>query len=166
ISASRVIVKLKHDILHERLIDVTTPMEIRNEIKSNLHMDSVQFRTYLNDKRCTDYPFLIWDGNNSQNQCFNIELFTQTDILKTSFLVDNDSENFNSELHQDCKVKVVALGRLVEHLNNVLSENNLRHVKNVVDNMKRTFTIIDDIELLQCMRRRTKNLEQTKTIDT
>ncbi|KAF0402097.1 MULE transposase domain protein [Gigaspora margarita] len=82
---------------------------------------------YSNFRRCTDYPFLIWDGNNSQNQCLNIdtESSTQMDILKTNILVDDDSENFNPELYQDCKAKVAALGRLVEHLNNELSENNL-----------------------------------------
>ncbi|CAG8820666.1 21421_t:CDS:1, partial [Dentiscutata erythropus] len=45
--------------------------------------------------------------------------------------------------------KIVALERLVNHLNDEPSANNLKHVKNVVDNMKHIFTIIEDIETSQ-----------------
>ncbi|CAG8683037.1 13936_t:CDS:2 [Cetraspora pellucida] len=42
VPATKVIIDLKHDILHERPVDVTTPIEIKQEIKAKLHMDPLQ----------------------------------------------------------------------------------------------------------------------------
>ncbi|KAF0546075.1 ATP-dependent DNA helicase pif1 [Gigaspora margarita] len=47
---ANVTVKLKHEILHERSVDVTTLEEIKQAIQENIHMDPVQLRTYLYDK--------------------------------------------------------------------------------------------------------------------
>ncbi|CAG8803935.1 2352_t:CDS:2 [Cetraspora pellucida] len=50
VPATKVIIDLKHNILHERLVNVTMPIKIKQEIKANLHMDPLQIRTYLQDK--------------------------------------------------------------------------------------------------------------------
>ncbi|CAG8563282.1 6027_t:CDS:2, partial [Cetraspora pellucida] len=47
IPASKIIVKLRHDIIHERPVNVTTLMEIKQAIITNLHLDPTQLRTYL-----------------------------------------------------------------------------------------------------------------------
>ncbi|CAG8464303.1 19588_t:CDS:2 [Gigaspora margarita] len=48
--AAKVTVRLKHKILYERSVDITTPKEIKQAIQENIHMDPVQLRTYLYDK--------------------------------------------------------------------------------------------------------------------
>ncbi|CAG8628855.1 3812_t:CDS:1, partial [Acaulospora morrowiae] len=50
IPANEVIVKLRHDIQHEKPVDVTTPSEIKSEIMQNLHMDPVQLRVHFHQK--------------------------------------------------------------------------------------------------------------------
>jgi hypothetical protein len=40
-------IKLKHEILHDKPIDVNTPPEVKQEIKKNLHMDPLQLRMHL-----------------------------------------------------------------------------------------------------------------------
>ncbi|KAF0527756.1 ATP-dependent DNA helicase pif1 [Gigaspora margarita] len=50
IPASKVIIKLKHDIIHEMPVNVTTPMEIKQAIMENLNLDPTQLRTYLRDR--------------------------------------------------------------------------------------------------------------------
>ncbi|CAG8852595.1 45491_t:CDS:1, partial [Gigaspora margarita] len=110
---------------------------------------------YSNFKQYTDCPFLILNSNNSQNQSLNIldintKLLTQVNIKNDLITIDKNEENFDPELHQLCKSKIVVLEHLVEHLNNELSANNLRHVSNIVNNMKHTFTIADDIKSSQC----------------
>ena len=40
-------VKLKHEILHEKPIDVSTPPEVKQEIENNLHMDPLQLHMHL-----------------------------------------------------------------------------------------------------------------------
>ncbi|CAG8693327.1 1136_t:CDS:2, partial [Cetraspora pellucida] len=146
---------------------------------------------YSNFEWNTDYPFLTLksSSNNLQNQHFNEQSFneqhlneqppnerslneqslnvnnklsTQANIKNDLIITDENNKNFNPDLHQQCKSKVVTLERLVKHLNDELSANNLRHVKNVVDNMKRTFTIIDDIESSQRKRRCSNTWSQSK----
>ncbi|CAG8464324.1 19589_t:CDS:2 [Gigaspora margarita] len=136
---------------------------------------------YSNFEQNTDYPFLTLksSSNNLQNQHFNKQPFneqsineqplneqslieqplnvnnklsTQANIKNDLIITDENDENFDPNLHQQCKSKIVILEQLVKHLNDELSANNLQHVKNIVDNMKRTFTIIEDIESSQCKR--------------
>lgn len=66
-----------------------------------------------------------------------------------AFSADGYDENANPELYQQCEVKVVALEYLSNHLREELSLNNLRHVRNVVNNMDRVFTMINDIKSSQ-----------------
>ncbi|KAF0527757.1 hypothetical protein F8M41_013486 [Gigaspora margarita] len=100
---------------------------------------------------------------NSSSDTYISASTTQDSILKDNFLAENVSdENIDPELRQHCKSKICALQRLVEHLNDELSANNLRHVEGVVNNMKHTFTIIDDIESSQCKRRRSETLKKSK----
>ncbi|CAG8634138.1 8044_t:CDS:2, partial [Cetraspora pellucida] len=46
----KVKIKFSHDIHHKKLIDVTTPEEIKCEIMQNLYMDPIQLRTHLCQK--------------------------------------------------------------------------------------------------------------------
>ncbi|CAG8796159.1 39768_t:CDS:2 [Gigaspora margarita] len=50
IPASKIIVNLKYEILHDRSVDITTPIEIRQEIKGNIHLDPVQLRAHLSNR--------------------------------------------------------------------------------------------------------------------
>ncbi|CAG8799257.1 20920_t:CDS:2 [Cetraspora pellucida] len=146
---------------------------------------------YSNFERNTDYPFLTLksSSNNPQNQHFNkqplnerslnVQHFNEQSLYTQPLNVDNklsiqaniknyliatneNNENFNPELYQQCKSKIVALERLVKHLNDELSENNLQHIENVVNNMKHTFTIIDDIESSQHKRRCSNTWSKSK----
>ncbi|CAG8718190.1 18943_t:CDS:2, partial [Racocetra fulgida] len=71
VPATKVIIDLKHDIFHERPVDVTTPIEIKQEIKANLHMDPLQIRTYLQDKfdisKITAHQIRYWWSFFTQN---------------------------------------------------------------------------------------------------
>ncbi|CAG8817551.1 4760_t:CDS:2, partial [Gigaspora rosea] len=48
--SNKLALNFKHNILHDKPVDVTTPIEIRQEIKANLHLDPIQLWTYLQDK--------------------------------------------------------------------------------------------------------------------
>ncbi|KAF0434877.1 ATP-dependent DNA helicase pif1 [Gigaspora margarita] len=50
IPASKIIVNFKYEILYNRSVDVTTPIEIRQEIKENIHLDPVQLRAHLSNR--------------------------------------------------------------------------------------------------------------------
>ncbi|CAG8809506.1 23288_t:CDS:2 [Gigaspora margarita] len=50
IPASKIMVNLKYEILYDRSVDVTTPIEIRQEIKENIHLDPVQLRAHLSNR--------------------------------------------------------------------------------------------------------------------
>ena len=50
IAAAEATVKLNHDILHEKPVDIATPEEMKKEIQANVHMDPVQLRTHLRNK--------------------------------------------------------------------------------------------------------------------
>ncbi|CAG8848878.1 13948_t:CDS:2, partial [Gigaspora margarita] len=76
----------------------------------------------------------------------NLDLQLQSSM---TFSADGDDENANPELYQQCEVKVVALEYLSNHLREELSLNNIRHVRNVVNNMDQVFTIINDIKSSQ-----------------
>ena len=47
VPAKEATVKLQHEVLHEKPIDVKTPPEIKQEIKENLHVDPVQLHMHL-----------------------------------------------------------------------------------------------------------------------
>ncbi|CAG8674983.1 6534_t:CDS:1, partial [Cetraspora pellucida] len=92
----------------------------------------------------------------------NTKSSTQENMLRNNFLVENvNDENIDPELRQYCESKISALKRLVEHLNNELSKNNLRHIEGVINNMKHTFTIIDNIESSQHKKRRRETLKES-----
>ncbi|KAF0436882.1 histidine phosphatase superfamily-domain-containing protein [Gigaspora margarita] len=102
---------------------------------------------YNNFKRRTVYPFLIWNGSKPKEILTpNLDLQLQSSM---AFSADGYDENANPELYQQCEVKVVALEYLSNHLREELSLNNLRHVRNVVNNMDRVFTMINDIKSSQ-----------------
>ncbi|CAG8732494.1 18720_t:CDS:2, partial [Racocetra fulgida] len=42
--AMEAILKLRHDIIHEKPEDVSTPEEIKQEIRTNLHLDPIQIQ--------------------------------------------------------------------------------------------------------------------------
>ncbi|CAG8686779.1 9464_t:CDS:1, partial [Cetraspora pellucida] len=42
ILASKIIVKLRHDIIHERPVNVTTTIKIKQAIITNLHLNPMQ----------------------------------------------------------------------------------------------------------------------------
>jgi len=50
VPAKAAMVKLRHEVLHEKPMDVTTPSEVKQEIKQNLHLDPVQLRIHLRKK--------------------------------------------------------------------------------------------------------------------
>ncbi|CAG8721151.1 14353_t:CDS:2, partial [Cetraspora pellucida] len=121
------------------------------------------------------------NSNNPQNQHFNeqplnkrslnVQHFNEqllnertlnANIKNYLIATDENNENFNSELYQQCKSKIVALEHLVKYLNDELSENNLRHIENVVNNMKHMFTIIDDIESSQRKRQHSNTWSKSK----
>ncbi|CAG8631708.1 8213_t:CDS:1, partial [Scutellospora calospora] len=57
------------------------------------------------------------------------------------------------DLYQQCEAKVVELEYLAKYLREKLSINNLRHVRNAINNMDRVFTMINDIKSSQCNSR-------------
>ncbi|CAG8837355.1 29184_t:CDS:1, partial [Gigaspora margarita] len=76
---------------------------------------------------------------------------TQSGIVQSSIVisVDDDGDRVDPNLYQQCETKIVELEYLVNHLKEELSNKNLRHVKNVVNNIKQAFTIINDIKSSQ-----------------
>ncbi|CAG8612862.1 11937_t:CDS:1, partial [Cetraspora pellucida] len=48
---------------------------------------------------------------------------------------DNNDKRVDLDLYQQCKAKVVKLEYLAKHLRKELFINNLRHVRNVINNM-------------------------------
>ncbi|CAG8603857.1 11442_t:CDS:2, partial [Scutellospora calospora] len=238
IPATNAKVTLQHELVHEKLIDVTTPLEIRQEILENLNMDPKfykhnedhiisacaliegqkkkeydlcfqletsyvtaigfttplfgslynvtkvhcdaiyktakgQFELYglvrnvegagfplaylildiskagdgtqerLHTEALQEYPFLIWDGSETQNIPENIPSLT----LYNQTLVENTESSKDTEQCQEMKSKIALLDSLVNHLNIELTNNNLQHVEAVVNNLGCVFTIINDIEI-------------------
>lgn len=47
IPAREATARLQHDVQHEQPVDVTMPLEVKQEIEKNLHMDPLQLRTHL-----------------------------------------------------------------------------------------------------------------------
>ncbi|KAF0472459.1 hypothetical protein F8M41_025026 [Gigaspora margarita] len=76
---------------------------------------------------------------------------TQSGTVQSSIVisVDDDGDRVDPNLYQQCETKVVELKYLVNHFREELSNKNLRHVRNVVNNMNRAFTIINDIKSSQ-----------------
>ena len=64
--------------------------------------------------------------------------------------MDGDNKTLDSEMHQACEFKVGAVKHMAEYLEQELSANNLRHIMQVVNNMNKLFTMLDDIEKIQC----------------
>ncbi|CAG8828402.1 8394_t:CDS:2, partial [Gigaspora margarita] len=50
IPVSKVIIKLKHNIIYEIPVNITTPMEIKQAIIENLNLDPTQLRIYFHDR--------------------------------------------------------------------------------------------------------------------
>ncbi|CAG8713598.1 9293_t:CDS:2 [Gigaspora margarita] len=137
-------------------------------------IDAKKYYTIDSAHWMCNYPFLIWDGNkllnesskiytslaknceskiittneNSRNIDIELHQKCEFEIITTN----ENSENIDPELHQEYDSKIASLEHLVKHLKEELSVNNLQHVENVVNNMKHTFTIIDDIEKSQNKR--------------
>ncbi|CAG8514261.1 20999_t:CDS:2, partial [Gigaspora rosea] len=74
----------------------------------------------------------------------------------TAFSANGDSEMVDSEIYQQYESKVAELEHLTSHLREEPSNNNIRHIKNVIENMSRTCTIINDIKSLQYNSKRSK----------
>jgi hypothetical protein len=111
---------------------------------------------YANFKRQDNYPFLIWDGSKQHNSPQKTDEETsRNDVFDSRFLVaDGDDETHDPDIRQNCELKVAALKRMADHLEQELSVNNLQHVSGVVNNMDRLFTMLDDIESARRKRRR------------
>ncbi|CAG8505948.1 2429_t:CDS:2, partial [Racocetra fulgida] len=71
IEESDVIVKLKHEILHKRLIDNSTPMENKQEIKENIHLDPNFYKTD-NDHVNSAYLLLKSDQTAGCELCYEL----------------------------------------------------------------------------------------------
>ncbi|KAF0458972.1 hypothetical protein F8M41_000826 [Gigaspora margarita] len=138
------------------------------QLRKKKHIILNAFNYYILILNGHRLPISNLNSNNSQNQPLNIldintKLSTQVNIKNNLITIDENEENFDPELHQLCKSKIVVLEHLVEHLNNELSANNLRHVSNVINNMKCTFTIANDIELSQRKRQCSKTWNKSKS---
>ncbi|CAG8606745.1 9233_t:CDS:1, partial [Gigaspora rosea] len=75
--------------------------------------------------------------------------FSSQAQFSTAFSADGDSEMVDPKIYQQYESKVAELEHLTSHLKEELSNNNIRHVKNVIENMSRTFTIINNIKSSQ-----------------
>ncbi|CAG8701116.1 27042_t:CDS:2 [Dentiscutata erythropus] len=92
------------------------------------------------------------DPKQSPQQQSSQQQFTQQQSLyqqPTIFFTNND-EGVNPDLYPQCEAKVAELEYLAKHLREELTINNLRHIKNVVNNIDRVFTMINDIKSSQC----------------
>ncbi|CAG8693711.1 2671_t:CDS:2 [Cetraspora pellucida] len=113
---------------------------------------------YSNFKRRTEYPFLIWDGSETQDIPENFPSLT----LCNQNLVEDTESSKNTERCQEMKSKIALLNSLVNHLNIELTNNNLQHVEAVVNNLGRVFTIINDIEIAKARRQRVSTWRGSK----
>lgn len=103
---------------------------------------------YQNFKRQTDYPFLIWNSSELQIVSENNEDYTINNPINN--IVEpydtNKSYEHIAATRQRLEPKVAALQRLVDHVNEEFSANNLQHVEAIINNLDRAFTILSDIE--------------------
>ncbi|CAG8785302.1 10096_t:CDS:1, partial [Cetraspora pellucida] len=122
---------------------------------------------YNNFQRREDYPFLIYNTKNLQNKSMEISI-SQSTISKSDVLNDvffrTDEDNNISDLDtcHVCELKVAAIRRMAEHLEQELTANNLHHVTRVVDNLDHLFTMLDDIETAQHRRLRSQTWRGSK----
>ncbi|CAG8445736.1 7597_t:CDS:2 [Cetraspora pellucida] len=117
---------------------------------------------YSNFKRQSDYPFLIWNRSELQVP-ENIEVF-RTHSQVNIFDQHDTNENYGNIIkkHQILESKILALQRLVDHLNEERIANNLQHVEAVVNNLNRAFTILSDIEKAKNQRTRSTTWRESK----
>lgn len=116
---------------------------------------------YNNFQRREDYPFLVWNANESQDIPEEVNVYQSssdllTDVSDDKFAADGDDEDLDPEMRQICESKVAAVKRMAEHLEQELAANNLRHVLQVVNNMNKLFIMLDNIETAK--RKRYRNL--------
>jgi hypothetical protein len=110
---------------------------------------------YSNFQRREDYPFLVWDSNKLRSTFERAStllptLISQSDTLSGKLIeMGEDNEILDLEIRQVCELKVAAIRRMAEHLEQELTANNLRHVMRVVNNTSHLFTMLDDIEMAQ-----------------
>jgi hypothetical protein len=116
---------------------------------------------YTNFKRQENYPFLIWDGNKQESipQRANERAFQNN---SEPLVADGDDELQDADVRKNCELKVAAVKRMAVHLEQELSANNVKHVSNVVDNMGRLFTVLEDIENAGRKRRRNQTWQGSK----
>ncbi|CAG8608273.1 663_t:CDS:1, partial [Gigaspora rosea] len=58
----------------------------------------------------------------------------------------SENEEAITKRRQKIESKIAALWHLVDHVNKELNANNFQHVKAIINNLDRAFTIISDIE--------------------
>ncbi|CAG8750106.1 15127_t:CDS:2 [Dentiscutata erythropus] len=102
--------------LNEYVMELIESLE--NDISSNLQNQHFNKQT-LNDQPLNKQPL------NKQPLNVNNKLSTQMNIKNDLIITDDNDENIDPDLHQQCKSKIVTLERLVKHLNDELSANNL-----------------------------------------
>lgn len=59
---------------------------------------------------------------------------------------ENTHEREYIERREKAEFKIVELNRLIDHINEEWSVNNLNHVEAIVNNLDRAFTILKDID--------------------
>ncbi|CAG8855660.1 33165_t:CDS:1, partial [Gigaspora margarita] len=88
------------------------------------------------------------------HQSVSTPLIVQDEPDSNLIEMEGANDAFDSEMWQICEHKVAALKRMVNHLEQELSANNLNHVSRVVSNMDKVFKMLNDIETAQNRRRR------------
>ena len=102
---------------------------------------------YNNFKRHEDYLFLTWNSSKQGiTHQANESTSRETTVGRRSLLPDGDDEIQDPDIRETCEMKVAAVKRMAEHLEQELSANNLQHVSRVVNNLDHLFTMLGDIE--------------------
>ncbi|CAG8808475.1 10300_t:CDS:1, partial [Cetraspora pellucida] len=107
---------------------------------------------YSNFKRRTEYPFLIWDGSETQDVPEAIPNLIPYNPSSLENSAEEGAKDINRR--QEIESKIALLNRLVGHLNTELTSNNLQHVEAIINNLGHAFTVITDIETAQNRRQR------------
>ncbi|CAG8570218.1 16378_t:CDS:2 [Dentiscutata erythropus] len=130
---SEFVAKLISDVEHNNGISFEARIDLNDDIFPITNLDLKSIARVILDKveEGDDYP-----------------------QSSTVLSADGDEERIDPNLYQQCETKVVALEYLVKHLREELSANNIKHIKNVINNMDRVFTMINDIKSSQLNIRR------------
>jgi hypothetical protein len=119
---------------------------------------------YNNFKRHEDYPFLTWNSSKQGiTHQANESTSRETTVGRRSLLPDGDDEIQDPDIRETCEMKVAAVKRMAEHLEQELSANNLQHVSRVVNNLDHLFTMLGDIESSRRKRRRDQTWKGSKS---